>query len=79
MTTAGGIWLPRVDFAAAQVGGVASRDTLSSVARSVAAQQVQASAAWAPCRILYGRQRMGADLYDMGVLGGDLILFLIWG
>lgn len=79
MTIAGGLYLPKVDFAAAQVGGVASRETLSSVSRSVAAQQVQASAAWAACRILYGRGRMGADLYDMGVLGGDLILFLIWG
>lgn len=79
MTTAGGLYLPRVDFAAAQVGGVTPRETLDRVARTAAAQQLQASAAWAPCRVLYGRGRMGADLYDMGVLGGDLILFLVWG
>lgn len=84
----GGLYLPSVEFAKAapaaptattQVGAWASQETLNQVVMPAAKQQFQASAAWAPAAILYGRDRIGPDLYDAGVLNGNLVLFVVWG
>ncbi len=79
---AGGLYLPQITFTASTANAVdaaVSKDALNSVATTAAEQQVQAAASWAPLRDLYGRDRLGADLYDYGVLSGNLVLFWVWG
>jgi hypothetical protein len=72
-------WLAAYLAAGSNVTWEAPQETLNSVATPASVQQMQACAAWAPARILYGRDRLGADLYDFGVLNGALVMFLVWG
>jgi hypothetical protein len=59
--------------------GMASADALNSVATPSSAQQLQVSARWAVARILYGTDRLGAGVYNVGLLGGRMIFWLVWG
>ncbi len=84
---AGGLYLPAVNFATntaaaattAKIGGQVPQAVLNQVATSTAKQQMQAAGDWAVAGILYGTDTLGADLWDFGVIGNTLVLFLVWG
>ena len=63
----------RVDY------GVTPRDVVNSVAEPAEARQATLAAENAPLRVIYGRQRVGAQIATAIVYQGDLILLCVWG
>ena len=58
---------------------VASRSDINSTATTPADQQLQMIADGAPLRVIYGPDRIGADLADALVYQNKLVMHLVWG
>lgn len=58
---------------------VAARDDINATATTPEDQQLQMAADGAPLRVIYGSDRIGADLADVLLYQGKLVFHLVWG
>lgn len=75
MTWAGGIILPRVDFVTPTV---VEAPTINEVATPAADRQLTVAAEHSFIRTVYGEDRIGAQIANVAVLGGDWVIQCIW-
>lgn len=75
--SAGGVYLPRVDFTAPTP--TVPAPTLNQTATPIAEQQTNLAAENAPLRLCYGRVRLGAQIANIVPHGSHWIIQCVWG
>lgn len=72
------IFLPQVTFPSSTTSGVAPSSTLNDTASTPEDRQATVAAEWALIRIVYGRDRLGAQVANVLAYAGNWIIQVVW-